>query len=209
MKTNKSSEFLELKELDKYFMHECKHKSIVNKWETFMENLFDQDVTEDGKLRQYLNELYENEILEAIQYGNELKNSVTVSTVSEKRKIIESNMSGNSVFLTELSNGNLLFKVDDIGKEEIKDLQNKGLIENEILSELLENYFGNGYQNLTGVIGMTESFIIGKDWEITDDGNYEETSQSKSWWLPNYMVVDYIKQLLKTGQIIFTIASQS
>lgn len=111
--------------------------------------------------------------------------------------------------LKELENGNLLMTINDEGKEEIKDLQENGLSENEILTEMLEGYLTNGYDNLTGLIGLTDSFIIGLNWDRNDEGDYIENEEAKAWWLPDYMVTDYIEKLLTEGQIIFTLAQSN
>lgn len=205
---SKGPEYSELKSLDSYFMHECPHPTQVREWDAFMDDLFDQDETADGKIRQYLNELYDDEIVQAVEFGKKLKGAITA--VAERKRILESNMSGDSVVLTELSNGNLSLKVNDEGKAEIEDLQSRyGGDENQILGELLDSYFGNGYSNLTGQIGLTDSFIIGIDWDLDDKGEWIETDSSKAWMLPDYMVVDYAEKLKKEGEIIFTLASQS
>jgi hypothetical protein len=113
----------------------------------------------------------------------------------------------NYATLTQLENGNLEITLLPDGIEEIKDQQEKDKIDDDILFELIESYFGNGYHNLTGQVGLTDSPIIGYDWDLQDDGSYKEyPSGSKTWWFPNYMVESPLETLLKEGKVIFLAA---
>lgn len=192
----------DLTTLDRYFLHTCKNAEISNEWDDYLENLFKDDVTESGSHRKYLSELTRDEQYEAVLFGLKLKQKC-------ESTITESLAGSDATTLTELENGNLLMTINDEGKEEIKDLQEKGLSENEILAEMLEGYLTNGYDNLTGLIGLTDSFIIGLNWDRNDEGDYIENEEAKAWWLPDYMVTDYIEKLLTEGQITFTLAQSN
>jgi hypothetical protein len=106
--------------------------------------------------------------------------------------------------LQRLDNGNLKFIITSEEMLELIDDDGKRSDE-EILFDLLEVYFGNGFHNLTGQVGLTDSPIIGEDWDLTDDG-FVETESSKTWFLPDYMVTDYVVELLKNGYIEFQLA---
>jgi hypothetical protein len=106
--------------------------------------------------------------------------------------------------LTQLKNGNLEISLGKDGFEEIADLRADGKrTDDDILLSLIENYFGNGYNNLTGMVGLTDSLIIGYGWDLTDEGNWELIEGSQTWWFPNYMVENPLETLINEGKVIF------
>lgn len=170
-------------------------------------------VAEETVIWSYASKLFDNPLMSNNNLNILTALSVLMSGLTIyvfKKNFLDKNnesvAGSEATTLTELENGNLLMTINDEGKEEIKDLQERGLTENEILTEMLEGYLTNGYDNLTGLIGMTESFIIGLNWDRNDEGDYIDNEEAKAWWLPDYMVTDYIEKLLTEGQIIFTLA---
>jgi len=111
--------------------------------------------------------------------------------------------------LKELKNGKLEISLTKEGKEELQELLRsyKMYSDDEILFELLKDHFGNGYTNLTGQVGLTNSFIIGRDVDYTEEGKMEITEDSKVWWFPNYMVSCYINILERDGKILFILSN--
>lgn len=73
------------------------------------------------------------------------------------------------------------------------------------ISTLLDDsrYLGNGYCDLTDMIGLTSSPIIGYDIEIDDNINYVS---GDVYWFPNYQIENPFETLLKEGSVIFILA---
>ena len=75
------------------------------------------------------------------------------------------------------------------------------------LMDATEHYWTNGWGVYPdGVIGhLTNAPIICDDASIDDDGN--PISFGKTWWYPNYQILDCIEEMLKNGFVDFDIAS--
>jgi hypothetical protein len=111
--------------------------------------------------------------------------------------------------LTRKPNQNLLFTLTNEGREELLDLIESGQLgDDDILFTLLEQFFCNGFTNLTGSdVGLTESVLIGENIIIGDTGmDYEYNEDSKVWWYPDYMLHLYKDILLRDNAIEFTFA---
>jgi hypothetical protein len=110
--------------------------------------------------------------------------------------------------LTRKPNQNLLFTLTKEGREELLDLiQSDKLNDEQILITLLEQYFCNGFTNLTGSdAGLTESIMIGEDIIMTDSGDFEFDDKSKVWWYPYYQIESYTDIMIRDNSIEFTFA---
>jgi hypothetical protein len=76
--------------------------------------------------------------------------------------------------------------------------------EDEVLQDLLEDHLSNGLDWIypEDVGALTNSPIISDVAEYNDQG--ELISCDYLWWFPNYQVTDLIKELFKTGKLVFT-----
>lgn len=102
--------------------------------------------------------------------------------------------------LEELENGDL--KIILINKEDfIEEFPN---LYPEIF-DLLDRsgYLGNNWWNLTDLVGLTSSPLIGYDISIDDKGNLEFPKGCKIWWFPNYMIENPFERLYNKGEVIF------
>jgi hypothetical protein len=72
--------------------------------------------------------------------------------------------------------------------------------------DILEDsrYLGNGWSDLTGQVGLTDSPIIGYDISIDEEGNPEIDDNSTIYFFPNYMMINPFEVLYKTGNVKFT-----
>ena len=74
---------------------------------------------------------------------------------------------------------------------------------NPSVGDVLEisKYLGNNWFDLTGLIGLTDSPIIGYDIQINDNGEIME--DGNIYWFPDYMVINPWEQLINNGVIYF------
>lgn len=74
------------------------------------------------------------------------------------------------------------------------------------VGDLLEasRYLGNNWFDLTGLVGLTESPIIGFDVSFEEDTDKILLDNAKVWWFPNYQIVNPFEILVDEGSIIFT-----
>ncbi len=117
-------------------------------------------------------------------------------------------MNKNPITLTILDNGNLEIK-RNISRKDFKELyldkKRKDYIRPEwgnILDE--SRYLGNGWEDLKGHLGLTDSPIIGHDVIRDDDEHIIEAD--KVWWFPEYMIIDELEELLKNKKVVFRMA---
>lgn len=67
------------------------------------------------------------------------------------------------------------------------------------------NYIGNGWFDCTGLVGLTDSPIIGYDIDFDDNDKPIFSSEgTKLWWYPEYMIKNEWETLINESKIIFT-----
>jgi hypothetical protein len=104
-----------------------------------------------------------------------------------------------------LENGNMVLRLTPDAVEEISELQEKGYTDQDILIDLLEFQFSNGFTNITGNAGLTESVVIAQDMAYNEETDEEYVDdETKVWFYPDYMIRDYVEQLLEEKELIFT-----
>ena len=77
------------------------------------------------------------------------------------------------------------------------------------LQDVLEDYVCNGWGLYYGEqLGqMTDSPFICEDSVLDDDGRV--TIFGRAWWYPNYQILCPVEQLLKNGEVVFTLAIET
>ena len=107
------------------------------------------------------------------------------------------------ITLTELKNGNLKITLND--KESLKELLDKGAYDSGLLFDMLEDaqYIGNNWYVVTD-IPLTEAPVIGYGAIYDDEDSEDPDDYEKMWFFGGYMLKCFGKELLKTGEFVFT-----
>jgi hypothetical protein len=116
----------------------------------------------------------------------------------------------NMVTLTRTGNGLQIILTDKAALQDIFDRcekQNRPVTAFEIL-DFPSGYIGNGWDDITGKAGLTDSPIIAYNIGYDDDGEPEIYSDSEVYWFPDYMIVDPFDKLLKEGGVFFNLAEK-
>jgi hypothetical protein len=73
------------------------------------------------------------------------------------------------------------------------------------IGELLDDsrYLGNNWFDCTGLVGLTDSPIIGYDCAFDDEGNL--TNGGNFYWFPNYQIINPLETLLNEGEVFFSL----
>jgi len=105
------------------------------------------------------------------------------------------------VTLEIISNGNLKITLieKDAFLEEFPSLYPS-------VGDLLEaaRYLGNNWFDLTDLVGLTGSPIIGFDVSFEENTDKLLLDNAKVWWFPNYQVENPFETLVNEGEVIFT-----
>lgn len=106
-----------------------------------------------------------------------------------------------------LPNGNLKITRNRKDKQELREMLAKTNDDRLLMAELLEftGWQPNGQLYLISpedVGALTDSPIITDDMTIEDDGAI--TVHGEVYWYPNYMVSNFMEELLRDGKTIFT-----
>ena len=119
-------------------------------------------------------------------------------------------INGKYISLTELKNGNLQITLNTenlVDANEIYDTFKQGNNSyNGMFWDLLEDIICNSSFDLLApenVNALTDSLLIGFDFELNDSGKYCETDTSKLWWYENYQIICPIETLFKNNVVIF------
>lgn len=77
------------------------------------------------------------------------------------------------------------------------------------ISDLLDQsrYLGNGWEDLTNQMALTNADAIGYDLLHDEEGNLEINDDSTIYFYPDYMVKNPFEVLYNTGKVIFQKAS--
>jgi len=118
---------------------------------------------------------------------------------------------GEYVDFEILSNGNLRISLNANGKIELTEMNNlpeERLNDYDKLRELMEFQLCNGWAwvNSEDVSALTDAPILSDDANYNDDGIMEVNGEV--WWYPDYQTIDLAKELLETGELIFTKAEE-
>jgi hypothetical protein len=104
-------------------------------------------------------------------------------------------------------NGNLLISAEPSDKDFLEDLKvrHQG---NDVaaLADILEDtgWAPNGRLMLVApeeIAALTDAPILTDDKVVNDDGSAEVPG--RVWWFPDYMVVNFLDQLLEKGNTVF------
>lgn len=78
----------------------------------------------------------------------------------------------------------------------------------EIFEDIRANSELVYFSNLSDAgLGMSEANGIAYAYDMNDEGEYEETSESKLWYYGNYAVKSFVEELIENGKVIFTLAN--
>jgi hypothetical protein len=110
-----------------------------------------------------------------------------------------------------LSGGDLKITLNKDGKKEFKLLykeSKESMNDYDMLREIVDDFFGNGWTWLAPeqVGALTDAPILSNDAFYNDDGIMEV--KGDVWWYPNYAVIDLAKELIDSGELIFTKAEE-
>jgi len=110
---------------------------------------------------------------------------------------------GRYLNLEEMPDGDLRITVTPEGREEITEMKEKWLSEWAIMSNLLEDHFGNGWDEVQPeeVGALTSAMLISNTVVRNDDGDL--VSVERIYWDPNYQVRSTVETLAKKGSIIW------
>ena len=107
-------------------------------------------------------------------------------------------------------NGNLVFTVDEKGREFVSELLEEHKAGryswDQIWSDIMDPFQSNGMLSMVHpeqVGAMTEAPMVTDELEIADNGDVAHVG--KVWWYPNYMVSDPLEVLVRDGQVEFTL----
>ena len=104
---------------------------------------------------------------------------------------------------TELENGKLRITCKKGYKRELRQYHKQHGEINTFL-EYTEHYWANGwgvFPDADVLYQMTNAPVISKDATSEDDGS--NTLNGPAWWYPNYMITDFIQEILDHGFVDF------